>query len=307
MTAASTVPAYPTRPPYFAHKFCRLLTKAAVAQRIGPEACWLLAVIVHQEDAVHYSHAVDFYNDQLMSVCGFGGRSRLVTARRKAIEAGWLNYVEGGKSRPGTYWVRVPEKYSTLPDGACDESESGPESGQEELFPVPNQDGKQEMPSQNRTATGRQPDGKSSPSYPVPNPVPKKEPAGAGVPADLLALIDGWNSLPAGIVKAGNGANRDPVAKATLKGWTRAQRDQEQREALSDPPRLLDAIRRASFCHAQGWFSLPWLFATNKAGEFNVVKLLNGGYEGNGNGKPKPTLTPGPGQRHPDDANRRGF
>jgi hypothetical protein len=128
------------------------LTKAAVAQRIGPEACWLLSVVVHQEDAVRYARPVDFFNEQLMPLCGFGGRSRLVTARQKAISAGWLEYTEGGKGRPGTYWVKVPPEYSQIADSACDESECRPESGREEQDAVPNPDG-------NRTATGRQPDG----------------------------------------------------------------------------------------------------------------------------------------------------
>jgi hypothetical protein len=125
-------------------------------------------------------------------------------------------------------------------------------------------------------------------------------------PGKLLELIDGWNALPPGIVKPGNGARRDPPAKATLKGWAKAQKEPEQREAFADIPALLEALKRAKACHGQDWFSVPWLFGTNKNGEFNVVKVLNGQHDtpwsnSNGNGKPTP---PGPGQRHPADANR---
>jgi len=110
-------PTYPKRPMFFAHRFCRLLTRAAVAQQIGPEACWLLAVIAHQEDAIHYARPVTYYNEQLMPLCGFGSRKRLVEARRKAIDGGWLFYRGGGKGTPGTYWALIPEAYQETPDG----------------------------------------------------------------------------------------------------------------------------------------------------------------------------------------------
>ena len=92
---------YPKRSSHFAHKFCRTLTKSAAAQELGPEACWLLSVIVHQEDAIRYSRPVTFWNDQLLPLCGFGSRKRLESARRKAIEGGWIHYKPGGKSKPG--------------------------------------------------------------------------------------------------------------------------------------------------------------------------------------------------------------
>lgn len=120
----------------------------------------------------------------------------------------------------------------------------------------------------------------------------KKKPAGAGEPpAKLLELIDGWNALPAGIVKPGNGANRKPPSKAALKGWAKAQGEPEQREAFADIPALLEALKRAKACHGQDWFTVPWLFGTNKNREFNVAKVLNGQHDtpwskANGNGKP---------------------
>jgi hypothetical protein len=100
---------YPkARPQFFANKFCRLLTKSAAAQEISPEACWLLTVIVNQEDAVGYSKAITYWNDQLMPLCGFGSRKRLVTARDRAIKAGWLHYEQGAKGIAGRYWVTIP-------------------------------------------------------------------------------------------------------------------------------------------------------------------------------------------------------
>jgi hypothetical protein len=106
-------------------------------------------------------------------------------------------------------------------------------------------------------------------------------------PAELLELIDGWNSLGGLIVKPGNGARRDPPAQAVLSGWHRAMKNSEQQAALQDIPLLIEEIQKATFCHAQGWFSLPWLFGKNKHGEFNICRILAGAYleeSRNGNG-----------------------
>ena len=126
-------------------------------------------------------------------------------------------------------------------------------------------------------------------------------PATAGeVPAGLLELIDGWNQLPPGIVALGNGARRNPPAKAAVAGWRRAAVNPEQSPALADIPALLAAIRRARFCHGQPWFTVPWLFGHNAKGEHNVVRLLAGAHDGNGRGNGHTAI--GPGQRHAADA-----
>jgi hypothetical protein len=186
---------YPQREKYFAHRFTRKLLKAAIAQQISPEACWLLTVIVHTEDAKRYSAPVTFWNEQLQSLLGFGGRSRLVRARNKAIEAGWLHYEPGGKFRPGRYWVTVPNEFANLTDGPVDDSplpngepsQNGtankathsvqrPKTGRQEDGEATslsqNRTAKAVLGSQNRTATGRQPDGKRAPFLPIPIPNP---------------------------------------------------------------------------------------------------------------------------------------
>jgi len=121
-------------------------------------------------------------------------------------------------------------------------------------------------------------------------------------PAELLTLIDGWNSLGESIVKPGNGARRDPPAKVVLRGWDRAQKNPDQRQALQDLPRLFQEIRKATFLHGQGWFTLPWLFGTNKNQELNICRLLSGAYNEIGGAKNGNRIKPPrPGQRHPDD------
>ena len=66
-SSSATAPAvYPKRPKFYANQFCRLLTKSAAAQDLGPEACWLLTIVVHQEHSKWYGGPVTYYNDQLM-------------------------------------------------------------------------------------------------------------------------------------------------------------------------------------------------------------------------------------------------
>lgn len=155
--------AYPKRPKFFANKFVRLLTKAAVAQELGPEACWLLAVIAHQEDSIRYSRRVTYYNEQLMPLCGFGSKKRLVAARCKAVGGGWLEYQAGGKGVPGTYRVLIPAAYQDVSDGPCDEGDDSVSRSDSERQPERKPE-RQPHPNRN---------GKGSPSNPIPNPTPE--------------------------------------------------------------------------------------------------------------------------------------
>ncbi|MFW6124617.1 MAG: hypothetical protein ACOC46_00605 [Pirellulales bacterium] len=163
---------YPQRAPFFAHRFVRLLTKTATAQQIGPEACWLLSIIAHQEDAIHYRHPIRYWNEQLGALCGFGSRKRLVSARRRAVDARWLVYHEGGKGRPGVYWVEVPAEYRDLPDGPCDESDATVCRSDSERKP--------EHQTESRSDSSRKPErqapanrnGKGTPFNPDPSPIP---------------------------------------------------------------------------------------------------------------------------------------
>ena len=182
---------YPKRDKFFSHRFCRLLTKTAMAQQIGAGTCWMLTVIAHQEDSKRYTEPVSYWNDQLQSVSGFGSRSTLVKARKKAIESGWLHYEPGGKGKVGKYWVLIPERFEDLPDLPCDENPSdyvsdlGQDKDQEKVCPSESgQDKEREsgqdpnLPTENCTANGRQTDGKRTASEhhstltlnPIPNP-----------------------------------------------------------------------------------------------------------------------------------------
>jgi len=141
-------PLHPKRSPFFAARVIRLMTKTAAAQEIGTSAFALVCIVGMQEDtkAVRYSRPVTYFNDQLMSLLGVNSRAALERARSKAVQAGWLNYIPGGKGRPGKYWIGIPQHLEAIPDSACDEGtlfpiegfcppENGRENSNEEGFP----------------------------------------------------------------------------------------------------------------------------------------------------------------------------
>jgi hypothetical protein len=120
MNAQERNHAKPDRMAFFAHRFCRLMGKVCLGQEIGPEACWLLAFIVHTQDKVRYARPVIFFNDDLASRTGFSV-SAMRRARERAVSAGWLTYTEGAKRRPASYEVAIPEWAVGMHDGAGDE------------------------------------------------------------------------------------------------------------------------------------------------------------------------------------------
>jgi hypothetical protein len=89
----------------YAIQFLKWVTGSGVAMEIGPDALSVLVAIVTQEDAVHYSRAVNFFNEQLTLRCGIQSTHALIRARQRAIDAGLLHYATGTKRKPGTYWV----------------------------------------------------------------------------------------------------------------------------------------------------------------------------------------------------------
>ena len=120
--------AYPQRPPFFAHRYCRLLTKTCAAQDIGHIAFVLCVTVAHQEDAKRYTSPVTFFNEQLMPLIGVSKWDSLDRARKRAAEVGWLHYESGNRGRrlPGRYWVTVPAGLDDLGDAPCDETQCPP-------------------------------------------------------------------------------------------------------------------------------------------------------------------------------------
>lgn len=117
------MPEYPQRSRYFAHRYCRLLVRTCAAQEIGAPACVLCVTIAHLEDSKRYTGPVTFHNEQLMPLLGTNRFKTLASWRRKAVDAGWLHYIPGGRRGVGKYWVTIPPQYTDLPDTPIDEGD----------------------------------------------------------------------------------------------------------------------------------------------------------------------------------------
>ncbi len=124
--------AYPSRSPFFAHKFVRLLHKSAVAAEIGRDALSLLVVIVHTEDAMRYRGPAKFWNSQLVETLGFKKWEQFDAVRKKAVAAGWLQYECNGKRSAGEYFVMIPSGYEAIDDTPIEES--SPKSGYDQGY-----------------------------------------------------------------------------------------------------------------------------------------------------------------------------
>lgn len=110
--------AYPSREPFYAHRFTRLLFKSCAAQSMGQDAVLLAIHVAHTEDAARYQGPVRFWNSQLNEVLGFRSPKSLNNARRKAVEAGWLRYERKNDRSDGVYWTTIPRhvlSYDDLP------------------------------------------------------------------------------------------------------------------------------------------------------------------------------------------------
>ena len=174
---------------WFALKFCKLLSKTAAANEIGSDAAVLLMVVALKEDSKEYTDAPNYWNQQLMPLCGIGSPKRLVKARKAAVEAGWLHYEQGGKSKVGRYWVLVPERFQEL---------WGKRSGSDLSFRNGSQSGttNQETDicrSDTEIKTAPKRKSKRRTSIPVPNPEPKGK--RFSYPKDFKAF---WKAYPAG-------------------------------------------------------------------------------------------------------------
>jgi hypothetical protein len=171
---------YPTREKFFAHKFVRLLHKAAVASEIGRDAFALLTVIVHTEDAMRYRGAAKFWNSQLVETLGFKKWDQFDACRKRAIEAGWLIYVCHGKRMAGEYWVNVPDGYEMVTDAPIESPptsypENGYDVGYKAGYDVGYKEGMKAGTIEGRSGV-RTGDEQGEPSIPIPLPIPEPNP-----------------------------------------------------------------------------------------------------------------------------------
>lgn len=105
---------YPTRDPFWALRYIRLLTKCCAVNEVGPYATLICMIVAHQEDAIRYVRPVTFSNGELQKLIGVAKWDTFNSARSRASSKGWLHYESQGRKRPGVYWVTVPEIYEPL-------------------------------------------------------------------------------------------------------------------------------------------------------------------------------------------------
>ena len=96
---------YPKRCPLFMVKYIRFLIQSGAVHELGTDSFALLVSIVEQEDALRYAYAPNFFNEQLMRLCGIATEPTFCKARTRAQSAGFLQYFPGAKRRPGVYFV----------------------------------------------------------------------------------------------------------------------------------------------------------------------------------------------------------
>lgn len=296
---------YPKRPPFYAYKLTRLMFKTALANDIGPEACHMIIQIAHTEDATHYSKPVKFYNEQLMPVCGFANVKALDRARAKAVDAGWLHYIPGGKGVAGKYWTLVPARYKNWEDGSIDESSVPDEL--EPLHPV-------SLPvAGNQTGDKRETNGRQTPDKRATiNPKPKplgciytgENPDSDFVP--VKAFI--FNAAVTGIEIGGSVVEyyEQPLVWETefIRLWNKLP-GVHRREGGLDPP-LRDALQ-TRLCETEWFWKRAFATFPTTAGldhtqnltwflkKGTVSSLLDGTYhptkkdqqKGNSHGKPR--------------------
>ena len=201
---------------FFALKFCKLLSKTAAANELGADAVLLLMIVVLKEDSKEYTDAPNYWNNQLMPLCGIGSVKRLISARKKAIDAGWLHYEAGGKGKVGRYWVLVPDRFKSLlarrsasdlrlRNGSQSESTNAPK-------PVSGCD------TEVKRASMRKRNRQSS----LPEPIPKPKGKRLLYSEDFEAF---WKAFPSG---------RKSAKKAAYQAWEKAVKD-------CDPQTIINA------------------------------------------------------------------
>ena len=194
---------------FFALKFCKLLSTTAAANEIGPDAVVLLMEVALKEDSKEYTDAPNYWNHQLMPLCGIGSESRLVKARTNAIDAGWLHYEKGGKGKVAKYWVTVPERFRCL-WGRRSQSDLPFQNGSQNDDQNAN-DGICTSKTEVKTGVKRKCNRGSS----IPEPKPKPNGKQFSYPDDFEAF---WKAFPAG---------RKTGKKKAFAAWKKATVDTE--------------------------------------------------------------------------------
>jgi hypothetical protein len=238
---------YPSREPFYSHKFTRLLFKSCAAQSLGRDAVLLLIHIVHTEDAARYQGPVRFWNSQLNEVLGFNSPKSLNNARDKAVEAGWLVYKRKHTRAVGSYFTTIPTSVQLFDDEPIEPIEA-------QFFPSTERVPEQITPQEGYGSRPKKVTNSGKPSNPIPNPNPILSPGD-----DEQEFLNQWKQIKgvSPIRKFTPARRQKLLARLRDKSWP-------WHEALAMLPLAGD-----------GWQpDFDWIIAN----EDNVLKILEGKY-----------------------------
>ena len=262
---------YPKRPVYWANKVQRALIESEAVSVIGRDACWLVTFVAAREDMLRYSKVPRWWTPQLMDSTGFTNKRTFLSARKAAVDAGWLIVNSGGKGVEGEYFTRIPGAKSHQ------QSEES-ESSRCEIAP--------------HTAPTNAPH--PIPSIPVTQESESAPKQKGKADSRLIEFCPEWNAWhSAGIIRQMIRDTNSP-GKGIEDAWKRSQRDKEQRERLNDLPALQKAIEGSQqFLRDAGWFNAAGLIGGKNSNRlWYAEQLVAGAYldkSGNGNaGRPSP-------------------
>lgn len=107
------------RPQFFAMKFQKAALRQQLIQEIGFHAFALLVFVATKEDETGYTKPIRWWNQDLWVTLGLTEKS-FRAARDKAVASGWLQYKEGTRYTPASYWVQIPPDPTLIetPDAA---------------------------------------------------------------------------------------------------------------------------------------------------------------------------------------------
>ncbi len=92
---------------YFA-RFAKAIFRSGAVLHHGSDAVMLALLVASREDRLHYNKPPLIWRGELMEQLGIGSPKRILAARQSAVKAGLLQYVEGSRSKPPSYWTLTP-------------------------------------------------------------------------------------------------------------------------------------------------------------------------------------------------------
>lgn len=99
-----SIAAYPPRPQLYALRYIDWLLQSGLIAETGADGFAILVMVAMQEDRQRYKRHVNFWTKQLCDGCGVS-KQTLISARKRLVKLGLLEYEPGARQRPGKYFT----------------------------------------------------------------------------------------------------------------------------------------------------------------------------------------------------------